>query len=254
MTARGLPILNYHALDRARSPISTEPAWFAQTIARLIDAGFVGVDLEAWIRSGRPAVERGFAVTFDDGLRSILGGIETLEQSGVPATVCVVTAHVGRDNAWPSQPRSIPIAATLDWSELADLRRRGFTIAAHGETHARLDALDDRAIRRELLGSRDAIEARLGVACRLVAYPYGAVSARVKEEASRWFDAALGTRLAIASSGDDVVELPRIDAYYLRSPRAVERLISGRLDAALAIRRGLRRVRRAAGRLAAIGA
>jgi peptidoglycan/xylan/chitin deacetylase (PgdA/CDA1 family) len=247
-----LPILTYHAIDGVDSPISTHPARFAETIARLVESGFVGVDLAEWVARGRPAVARGFAVAFDDGLRSILPGIEILHQLGIPSTVFVVTDHVGRDNDWPGQPSWVPRSATLDWSELADLSRRGVSIGSHSRTHRRLDRAGIETVERELRGSSDAIASRLGVPCRLFAHPYG-VSTRAVRGRCRLFDAAFGTRQALASSRDDAFNLPRVDACYLRSERVLDRLVEGRLGPWLAARQAVRSARRVAASFAASG-
>jgi peptidoglycan/xylan/chitin deacetylase (PgdA/CDA1 family) len=249
MSQGRLPILSYHALNHTGSPIATEPEWFVDTISQLVEAGFLGVDLTSWIACGRPPIDRGFAVTFDDGLRSMLAGVRTLEQHGIPATVFLATDHVGRNNDWPGQPENIPREPTLDWSEIADLSRRGFTFGAHTRSHLRLDLLGPEAIEREMIGSREAIETHLNQVCRLFAYPYGASGRDARQQAEWYFDAAFGTRLASAAIGDDGFNLPRIDAYYLRDQRSVDRLIAGRMGPWLSVRRGLRAVRRASAAL-----
>lgn len=248
MTRDGLPILTYHALDDDDAPTSTARSRFAETIARLVEAGFVGVDLGDWIARGRPPIVRGFAVAFDDGLRSILPGLEILGRYGIPATVFLVTDYVGRDNDWPGRPPWVPREATLDWSEVAEFSRRGVAFGAHSRTHPRLDRAGIGAIARELDGSRDAIEAQLGRPCRLFAYPYG-VSTRDVRERCRIFDAAFGTGLGFASSRDDRRDLPRFDAYYLRSRQVLGRLIGGRIGPWLAARRAMRSARRIASAL-----
>ncbi|HEY2159632.1 MAG TPA: polysaccharide deacetylase family protein [Isosphaeraceae bacterium] len=252
MSRDSLPILTYHAIDGFDSPVSTHPGRFAETIARLVEAGFVGIDLTEWIARGRPAVSRGFAVSFDDGLRSILPGLEVLQRLGVPSTVFLVTDHVGRENDWPGQPSWVPRAATLDWSEVAELSRRGVVFGSHSRTHRRLDRAAIETVERELRGSSDAIAARLGTPCRLFAYPYGA-STRAVRGRSRLFEAAFGTRHALASSRDDLFDLPRIDACYLRSRRVLDRLVEGRLGPWLAAREAMRSARRAAISFAASG-
>ena len=63
--------------------------------------------------------------------------------AGVPATVFLVTDRIGRDNDWPGQPRAIPRAPLLAWSDLDALAAAGFRFAAHGRTHCRLDRCDD---------------------------------------------------------------------------------------------------------------
>jgi hypothetical protein len=44
--------------------------------------------------------------------------------------------------------------------------------------------------------------------------------------------------------GDDRGQIPRVETYYFRQPRRFARLFSPAIDARLAIRRAMRRVRR----------
>jgi len=245
MMTAGLPILTYHAIDRAGAVTSTDPARFAETLAALRESGHRGVDLGDWIAAGRPALARAFAVCFDDGLASILGVADLLARHDVPATVFLVAGRIGADNAWPGQPSGIPRARLLDRSELEALADRGFRFGSHGRTHARLDRLTPDDLDRELRGSREAIEQAIGRPCRLLAYPYGASNARARKAAADVYDAAFGTRLAYGRAGDDRFDISRIDAYYLRSPRALGALISGRWHRRLAVRRALRSAWRA---------
>jgi peptidoglycan/xylan/chitin deacetylase (PgdA/CDA1 family) len=244
MTTRGaLPILTYHAIDSSRAVTSTDPAWFAETLDALLEAGFHAVDLGEWVDAGRPAVDRGFAIAFDDGMRSILGVADRLARLVIPATVFLISDRIGLDNAWPGQPPGIPKARLLDRSDLESLARLGFRFGSHGRSHARLDRLELRKLESELVCSRNEIEQLTGSRCQLLAYPYGSANARVLRVASRTYEAAFGTRLAYADSADDPFDLARIDAYYLRSARALERLVAGRWQGRLAFRRALRAVR-----------
>ena len=249
MIAAALPILTYHALDRSRAVTSTDPSWFRETIERLVSAGHVGVELTGWIARGRPEVANGFAVAFDDGLRSILDGSEVLAHHHIPATVFLVSDHVGSFNDWHGQPREIAHAPMLDWSECRELSRRGFRFAAHTATHPSLDRLGPAAIDDELRRSRDAIEARLDRDCGLFAYPYGVSTPSIRDRAASLFDGAFGTRMALAAGASPLHDLPRIDAYYLKSPAILDMLISRDMNQWLLIRRGLRNVRRLASSL-----
>ncbi len=243
MTAKGLPILTYHAIDSTGAVTSTEPGRFAETLDALLGVGFRAVDLGEWVEAGRPEVDRGFALAFDDGLRSILGVADRLARLAIPATVFLVADRIGLDNAWPGQPAGIPRSPLLGRSDLESLARLGFRFGSHGRSHARLDRLSPADLRDELASSRDRVEQLIGRPCPLLAYPYGAADARVRAEASKVYGAAFGTRLAYASADDDAFDIARIDAYYLRPRAALERLTSGRWHARLAVRRALRAVR-----------
>jgi peptidoglycan/xylan/chitin deacetylase (PgdA/CDA1 family) len=238
-----LPILTYHAIDASRAVTSTDPARFAETLDALLEAGFRAVDLGEWVDAGRPPVARGFAIAFDDGLRSILGVADRLARLAVPATVFLLSDRIGLDNAWPGQPPGIPKARLLGRSDLESLARLGFRFGSHGRSHQRFDRLESGRLEEELVRSRDRIEQMTASRCHLLAYPYGASDPSVRRAASMAYEAAFGTRLAYASSTDDRFDIARVDAYYLRSDRALGRLIAGRWQGGLAIRRALREVR-----------
>ena len=249
----GLPVLTYHAIDPRRAVTSTDPGWFAETLAALRDAGYRAVCLDDWVARGRPDEPRGFALAFDDGLRSILRVADDLVRFRVPATIFLVTGRVGTDNAWPGQPRGVAIEPMLSWPEVRDLDKAGFRFGAHGVTHARLDRLDPARLAGELVSSRATIEDQVGRSCRLLAYPYGTSTPTVRRAAAREFSAAFGTRLDYARDGQDPFDLARIDAFYLRSPRVRDALLGDRARGWFRWRRALRTVRRQAEAAIAFG-
>ncbi len=243
MTRDALPILTYHSIDTSGSVISTTPSCFARTMRTLIDAGFEAVDLWDWIAAGGQGPERGFAVTFDDGLTSSLKAAEVLVKLGIPATMFLVTGRMGGDNAWPDQPMRVPRFDVISWSEVRALRAAGFRFGAHSQTHPDLRRLDDAVIRDEMRYSREAIESVLCEPCRVFAYPYGRSSERVRRVARSCFDAAVGTRLDLARNTDDRFDLSRLDAYYLRDQRSLDALIAGRWHTHSRLTRWLRTAR-----------
>jgi hypothetical protein len=85
----------------------------------------------------------------------------------------------------------------------------------------------------------------VGDRVRHFAYPYGELNEALRAFVARRFESACGTDLRLARHGDDIYNLPRIDAYYfddllrLGGPQAW----TGR--AYIGIRRSLRAVRKA---------
>jgi peptidoglycan/xylan/chitin deacetylase (PgdA/CDA1 family) len=238
-----LPILTYHGFGLGHAATTADPEWFVETLDALAGEGFHCVDLEAWIRAGRPAVDRGFALTFDDGLASILDVAERVVHHGFTATVFVVTDRVGQENDWPGQPGWVPQERLLSWPELLDLDRSGLRLGAHGRTHRRLGRLDAATLADELRGSQDAIEQRTGRACSLFAYPYGDTSAGARSQVRTLFDGGLGTCPGLACLADHPAHLPRVDAYDLRTPAALRSLLEGSLAGRLRLRRVVRAAR-----------
>lgn len=243
MTPGALPILTYHAIDSSRSVTATDPSTFAETLDALLEAGFRAIDLGEWIKLGRPPVDRGFALAFDDGLRSVLGVADRLARLAIPATVFLVADRIGLDNAWPGQLSGIPRARLLGRADLESLARLGFRFGSHGCCHERFTRFTSEKLEQEMIGSRDRIEQELGRPCPLLAYPCGVSDNQVRLAASKVYDAAFGTRLAYATSSDDRYDIARIDAFYLRSRPALQRLIAGRWQGRLALRRALRAFR-----------
>jgi peptidoglycan/xylan/chitin deacetylase (PgdA/CDA1 family) len=240
---RGLPILTYHAVDGEGDVVATEPSWLAETLRALHTAGFQTVDLAEWVEQGRPSLENRIAITFDDGLASLATAARLLGRYGYQATAFLVTGRMGGDSGWPGQPAGIRRRKLLAWSELAALARDGIRFGAHTVSHCRLDHCESSALDHELREAREAIEERCGSVCRLLAYPYGSAPARVRRAAAGFYEAAFTTELRSAAPGVDPFAIPRIDAYYLRTRRDLDRLIGGRWDAALTPCRWLRGLR-----------
>src|SRR6478672_3127274 len=131
------------------------PERFEQQLRLLVQRGYRGATFAQ--AATDPPTRKTLAVTFDDGLRSVLDR---------PATVFVPTDFVGseRPMSWPGVERWLggPYErelVPLGWHELRDLHAEGWEIASHTRTHARLIRLGDAELRDELEGSRARLEA-----------------------------------------------------------------------------------------------
>jgi peptidoglycan/xylan/chitin deacetylase (PgdA/CDA1 family) len=81
----------------------------------------------------------------------------------MPATAFVITDRVGgRDPSF------------LDWAELRDLERDGFTIGSHTVHHLDLTTLSSPQAWLELTQSRQTLQQHLGVPVEWFSYPAGA--------------------------------------------------------------------------------
>lgn len=194
-------VLCYHAVsERFPAALSVTPEAFERQLALLVRAGFEGATFEAAV-SGPPA-RRTVAVTFDDAYLSVLRLAKPLlDAVGFPATVYAPTAYLDtpdRPLSWDGieqwgggefERELLP----MSWDQLRELADAGWEIGSHTATHPHLTALDDDALRRELVESRATVERRLGRPCPTLAYPYGDHDERVVAAAGAAGYAAAGT-------------------------------------------------------------
>ena len=214
-------ILTYHSLDDSESVISIPPALFRRQMEFLAASGIPVVPLDQALH--RPG---SIAITFDDGFCNLLDhAVPVLERLRLPATIFVVSEYCGRNNNWPSQPHGVPDLPLLSWDKLSALPPL-ISLGAHTMTHPDLRRLSAEECERELCECQGQIEQHLGRPVRCLAYPYGASSPQVRSLADRHFELAVGTSLRFLSTRSSRLDLPRIDAYYLRGWFSLERLFT----------------------------
>ena len=241
-----IAILTYHSLDPSGSVISVAPRTFASQIACLADSGFRSITLREAIAhreaSGLWPAHR-VVLTFDDGYANFADvAWPVLLNYGFTATLFLVTGHAAGWNDWAPPPKGHGAHAMLSWQQVAELAAGGIEIGAHTRTHRNLASLSAAAVADEIVGSRRDIEEHLQQPVDSFAYPFGRTSPEAEALVRSEFRAACTTVLSRARQ-DVSTRLPRVDAYYLSSVDNIRRLLNGRLDHYLSLRRWGRWVR-----------
>lgn len=232
-------VLTFHSLDDSGAVLSFAPKAFARLVARLRADNIPIVSYSELLTR-----ERGVTITFDDGMRSVHGhALPVLREHGIPAHLFLTTGSVGGDNRWPSQPETAPAFAMLTWNEVLACARAGILIESHTHLHPDLRLLEAKAIADECAAADSLIEARVGRRPRLFAYPYGQFDDRVAAAVAGRYEASFSTRMAYLDARPDPLRVPRIDAYYLQSGWAQDRLMSRPGRAYLAGRALIRQLR-----------
>lgn len=212
----GPVMLMYHAV----APDSGTPDWpwavsmraFRAQLDFLQAEGYATPPMRELVATPHAWPARTAVITFDDGYTDNLAACEELDKRGMKASWFVVAGAIGREPHWPSDGR--PAGRMLDASELKDMHRRGFEIGSHTVNHARLPALDDANLHRELADSRALIEAALDAPVTSFAYPYGAWDARcARAVADAGYAAACTTRTGWALRDNDPFRLRRLTVF-----------------------------------------
>jgi peptidoglycan/xylan/chitin deacetylase (PgdA/CDA1 family) len=236
-------ILTFHSIDDSGSLLSYSRG---DLVALLDVLGEEGVHIVPLHELLDPALEPGHraALSFDDGIRSVHGAaLPLLADRRLPATVYVVAGWVGRTNGWPSQPRRAPRFPLMTWTDLRDVVAAGFAVGSHTTSHPVLRRLSEADWELELAESRARLEDALHVPVTHFAYPYGFHDDEAARRVRPLYASAVTADLGYLAGGDPH-RLRRIDAHYLRRPRAP--LFGARSRCRLAIRGLLRRLRAAA--------
>lgn len=242
-----IPVITFHAIGEAASPLFTPPALFEATLAQLAAAGYRTVALQRvlhWLRTGADLPDKAVVLAFDDGYRSVYSEAwPRLAAYGFSATVFLVTDYCGRDNQWPGQPAHAPRMPLLSWDEAGKLAAAGWELGAHTRTHPPLSLLDAARVEAEVVGSQAAIQARTGQSAAVFAYPYGARNPMVEAIVAQHCAGAVSTDMGVVAATAKPYRLARIDAYYWR-PDRVAALDSPRFRGYLRLRDALRKLRR----------
>lgn len=232
-------VLTFHSVDDTGSVLSFPTRAFATLV-------------DALARSGTPVVEfaelmsrdRGVTITFDDGMRTVHEhALPVLRDHHFPAHLFLATGFVGKDIGWPLRGGSAPRFDMLSWSDIEACAAGGIRFECHTQTHPDLRTLDVPAIAAECAAADDEIERRTGRRPRLFAYPFGFFDDSVRHALAPRYLACFTTRLGYLPRAADLSRVPRLDTYYLQSPRWHRDLFGTSTRGYVGVRAAIRAVR-----------
>lgn len=208
-----VPILVYHQIATAPArSLVVHPRRFRSQMLWLKRIGYRGLSVRDALpylrgeRQGKVAV-----VTFDDGFLNVLeNAAPALAECGFTATNYFVSNQIGGSNIW-DKPSGQPRAPCMSLTQLREWAALGHEVGAHTMDHVDLTRTPDDEARRQIAGSKAALEDMVGQAVTSFCYPHGA-NAPIHREMAReaGFETATTTVRARARPGDDPFGIPRI--------------------------------------------
>ena len=159
-------ILCYHSVGQPLWGVNdVSPRQFRRQIELALRAGYRIVPASEIVRTG--GGPKDLALTFDDGLKSVLTtAAPILREYGVPWSLFVVSDWADQQHPWGE-------GVMLRWDEIARLAVAGAEIGSHSVTHPDFRWLSPSEAADELGRSRRTIEDRLGISPGTFAIPMG---------------------------------------------------------------------------------
>jgi peptidoglycan/xylan/chitin deacetylase (PgdA/CDA1 family) len=223
-----VPILTYHRIDfpnrslpQITQRLTVDPGDFARQMSWLKSHGYHALKqrqlFSALVGGGR-LPSKPVMITFDDGYRNVYGKASpVLARLRMNATAYVITDRI-----------SGPDPSFLTWGHLRRLESRGIEIGSHTVHHRALTGLTSSQARAELADSRRALERHLAHPVQWLAYPLGAVDARVVRLTRRaGYVLAMTTRSGSLQEGKAPLELRRYEVLDSTGVRGVARMVGG---------------------------
>lgn len=206
-----VPILMYHhvgepppAADAIRLDLTVLPSQFEAQLAYLSEEGYQTIhlsDLIMHLQMGRRLPPKPIVITFDDGYHdTFTNAYPLLKEYGFVATFFIITllADEGREEY-------------LSWEEIKALHAAGMEIGSHTYTHPDLRGQPYDYVVWQILGSKEAIEARTKEPVRLFAHPSGKYDQQVVEVLkSTGFWGAVAINQGAHQSSEQVFKSQRI--------------------------------------------
>lgn len=206
-----VPILMYHYVsappsnaDVIRRDLSVTPDQFESHLALLRQAGYETISLEQLayaLTQQAPLPPKPIILTFDDGYRDQYeNAFPLLRKYGYTATFFIFTEPIDTYNV-----------DYLTWEMVTEMHRAGMEFGSHSYRHSDLSGRDTDFLVYEILGSKEAIEQRIGEPVRFFSYPsgrYDDLTIRVLISANFW--GAVTTEWGVEQSYKRRFETPRI--------------------------------------------
>jgi len=154
---------------------------------------------------------RRVAITFDDAYESVYtSAYPIMRDFGFFGSVFVITGYVGETNRWDVN-LGFRRWRHMGWEQMREMANAGFEFGSHTENHPDLTSIAPDVALKELVSSKEAIEANLGRPCLYLSYPFGRTNINVKGLAQdAGYRAAFNIR---PKRKDEIMEVGRMGVY-----------------------------------------
>ena len=210
VTMTSVPIFLYHhirpylpEMDATAKGLSVTPESFGEQMKYLAANGYHTItllQLYKYLNFHQPLPEKPVILTFDDGYQDFFTqAYPILKKYNLLATVLIISGKLGTTDY-------------LTWEQITELDVSGkVEITAHTMNHSKLTVIPIAEAKKEITGSKMALEEHLKHSVDFFGYPYGKYNSEVvKEVKSAGFLGALTTHPGIVQEKAKLFEMKRV--------------------------------------------
>ena len=203
-----VPILMYHNIGYGEGSFFVLPEKFTKQMEYIKNNGYQVITLDELVASikGKKHLKRNkVVITFDDGYKdNFQYAYPVLKKLGFPATVFIISDFAGKTLSNGKE--------FLNWDQMVLMSKDGISFGGHTKNHLYLGSMkDEKTALEQIVGSKKAIEDKIGMPVDYFCYPSGGFNNRVKElVAQAGYKGACTTNRGFVKFNRDVYELKRI--------------------------------------------
>ena len=169
-----VPALMYHNInddyEDKNASVEISGQMFKEQMLALKENGYTSIFFNEYldaVNNKKELPEKPILITFDDGyLNNFTVGYPILKETGMKATIFIVTGRMGLQGA-VTYPH-------FTWQQALEMEKSGYIdIQSHTQYHSHLPMISNSNLTLELRKSKFIIEKNLGKKVNILAYPYG---------------------------------------------------------------------------------
>ena len=203
-----VPILMYHNIGYEKGSFFVSPENFAKQMEYIKKNGYEVITLDelvVGIKNKKTFRKNKVVITFDDGYRdNFQYAFPVLRKFGFSATIFIISDFAGKSFNTGKE--------FLTWDQIILMSKDKISFGAHSKTHYSFGGLvNESEALNEIVGSKKAIELKIGVPVDFFCYPSGGFNNHIKElVAHAGYRGACTTNRGFVKFNRDVYELKRI--------------------------------------------
>jgi len=216
-----VPILAYHRIGEGNVSDLREYSLtiksFRKQMRYLKEKGFNSISIKKlfeFLKTGEPLPKNPIAITFDDGFKETLdNAIPILEKYGLKATFFIVSGKTGGENDWDKKYKESSYSLA-SFDEIKKIKGEMLEFESHSLTHQKLSTVSGEELLKEIVFSKQILEANLGKDISFFSYPYGKYGEEIKKIVKEaGYSAAFSVNQGKVMPGDDLFELKRVEIF-----------------------------------------